>query len=213
MEMCAEGKFGPGPLQNQLRIAWVRFNKWAKVNKLGCTVPCFTPASVGRPGNTSRSYPELESAIKGHSLKCLLRWIAAACEESSRVSNNDDEADNNSMLRASCLYALTGLVHHLDSCGQWLGKPEGERARSLGDLFMRSYSMLASKAYARNDCKWKWRPKFHGLSHGIDMAANGENIGRYSTWMDEDFVGKIGRVCGKTHRATMPQRSIQRCLP
>eukprot|EP00969_Alexandrium_andersonii_P297494 13148242-Alexandrium_andersonii.AAC.1 len=59
-------------------------------------------------------------------------------------------------------------------------------------------------------CNYKLVPKHHYWDHILEDLASGENPRWLHCFQDEDFMGKVTKVCGHCHRASCVGRSLQR---
>ena len=106
------------------------------------------------------------------------------------------------------------MLHILDTSGVILSPEEAQRAHYAGRLFLLSYQSLAEEALANEVAQYKMRPKFHYLCHVVDdLQKYRWNPRFFHCFMEEDFVGQLGRLVSKTHRNTASMRALQRhCL-
>ena len=152
-----------------------------------------------------RVFPVLESAIKAFACKAILFWLAAATYECTTAASSTHDK-----VRATCAYALASFLHCQDVGGVWLDKEESHAAQHHGRTALLSYGWLAREAFQQRKCRWKIRPKWRYLIHAVKQMGTFENLPGHACCQEEDLMGKIGRVCGKTRKNTMPLPRLQR---
>lgn len=184
----------------------VAFRRWASANSFNCKVPVFDLNSL-QLRSLNQDYPILHSGIKGFATKVILHWLAAATWESTRAAGCNDHA----RLRAACAYSMAEFLHTLDKGDVWLSPEEAANAYCFGRHFLLTYSTLAWQAFSQGVLRWKLRPKFHSMDHALhSILSTCENIKAHANWLEEDLMGRVGRIAGRTHRSTMPRRVLQR---
>ena len=116
-------------------------------------------------------------------------------------------------VRCACMWALADMLSVLDQAGLWLTPDEQARAHSSGLLHMQCYQYLAAEALAARICNYKMRPKWHYVSHVVwRLAFSKFNVRFQHCFQDEDFMGKLARLCGKVHRSSQLLRLFQRYI-
>ena len=71
--------------------------------------------------------------------------------------------------------------------------------------------MMANRAISEHKLLWRVIPKQHLLCH-VFQSQRWVNPSKYSTWMDEDFLKKAGKVLGLTAIKHAQQRLLERWL-
>lgn len=84
--------------------------------------------------------------------------------------------------------------------------------RLYGNLFLTTYMRVASEALQGRNMLFKILPKMHLLTHVWNWDHRNINASYYSTWLDEDFLKKIGKTLGLTSQPHAQKRLLQRWL-
>ena len=162
----------------------------------------FTANRFGLPASAGNAYPSMTTRYKGMHVKAVMLWVADIAVERCLSLYHET--------RAACCWALVALIHKLDGAGLLLSDAEIAECTRLGLLSLRSYQYLANKCLETETALYKVRPKCHAVHHMILQLADGENPRFYSTFMDEDLMGKVARVAVKCNPKTMSTTVIQR---
>lgn len=196
--------FGATPdLQLKGLSLWLR--KWCKKHRISIPPRNFTQASIGR--DSARAYPCLDSGFKAAHVKIILFFLV-------HVTQKFCDGSYYSRTRTTCIWACANWLYVLDRAGLWLTDEEQANAYRYGRLFLLSYQYLASANLLQGVCNYKIRPKSHSIQHVIDRhLSSKENPRFHNCFMDEDFMGKIARLCRHCHGGdTMTTRAMQRYL-
>ena len=110
------------------------------------------------------------------------------------------------------------LLWSINSCmdilyhGPWyLSNEDCARVRTLGQVFMKVYMTLATRALRENVMMWRCRPKLHLLQH-IFRCHRRINAAKYATWIDEDWLKKVSKTLKLVNATTAQERILQRWL-
>ena len=135
----------------------------------------------------------------------------SAAQQALRVTTTMDQ------LVFACLSALSSFIRYCESGPLVFSHAQRAQAYRYGATFLRTYTLLIkSDIDSRSDPSyvplWKARPKCHSLWHTIDHMRFSclNTVVLWSCWMEEDFMGKIGKICRRTHATTSAQRTLQR---
>ena len=109
------------------------------------------------------------------------------------------------------LWAGNRAISLMYSANLFLNEQEKKSLAILGDCLLRTYMSMARIAMENNALLWRVRPKLHMMCH-IFRSPRSINQSRYSTWMDEDFLKKIGKTMGLTDCRGSQVRCLQRWL-
>ena len=151
-------------------------------------------------------FPVLSSAMKAWHVKIITSWLAT---KSSQVCTGS----LHSLMRKYCCWGIAEYIHIVDNGGPWLTDQERLRAHRALHLHLTTWQVLAAEAAAEMKPNFKIRPKCHYLCHMRDKLMWSARSPKYEhCMMDEDFIGKIVRLCRRTHYRTQMLRVIQRYI-
>ena len=86
-------------------------------------------------------------------------------------------------------------------------------AHESGMRFLLTYQWLADDNLKRLTCLFKIKPKHHYFCHVVDKHLGSAVNPKWThNFQDEDFMGKIARLCGKVNACTVMLRAVQRYL-
>jgi len=118
-----------------------------------------------------------------------------------------------SKMRATCVWAMADYLHTLGNNGLVMSWEARQRAHVSGQRFLMRYQWLAATCFDQRKCLYKLRPKHHYYAHVCDRHLHSAvNPRFYHNFQDEDFMGKIARLCGKVNSASVMLRAMQRYL-
>lgn len=112
---------------------------------------------------------------------------------------------------AVLLWLADSFMGVLSSAPDFMALPQREHVSAVGNAWLRLYIDLASN----EPMNWRVRPKHHLLWHAVNdplRRCSGRNPTADSTWLDEDWIKKIQRLCKKCHRVTAQKTVLQRWL-
>ena len=109
----------------------------------------------------------------------------------------------------SMLWASNQAVSLMYAGNFFLTPGEKSSLETLGVFFLKLYVRMASKAVSERKLLFRVRPKFHMLAHCF-TSPRFANPAAFSTWMDEDYLKKMGKVLNMVNYKTAPQRVLQR---
>jgi len=114
------------------------------------------------------------------------------------AQHRDDEILQTMM---ECCGAIAHFMHMLFSSPFYLNEADGWQLIQSGQAVLSDYAKLAKLSYDKGLCLWKLKPKLHSLAHIVLTAylqfhTDGFCINPIaeSTFMCEDFVGRISRL-------------------
>lgn len=147
----------------------------------------------------NRKYPELGAS--GYDAYVVGSWLESVLEPFSQRYPDI----------VSLLWVSNRTVSLMYSAGWFLTPGEKQTLETLGGLFNHLYMKLASQAVNQHKLLFRVIPKFHLFCH-ITSSRRDVNPSKYSTWMDEDFLKKIGKCLGLTSLRTAQKRLLERWL-
>ena len=116
-------------------------------------------------------------------------------------------------VRACCAWALAHLGQLSKRCGLHLSNGDIAEFKETGDVFLQCYTALALHALQNGVCRWALKPKHHQLQHSLEeVGIDKLNPSFFWNFADEDMLGRLKPIAGRTHRAKMSQRTLQRYL-
>lgn len=147
----------------------------------------------------TRGYPEL--ACSGYDTYVICKWLECILTPFSDVYTDF----------CTLLWSGNHAMSMLYSAGWWLSPPEKATLHTVGNIFMCTYMRLACASVAGGHFFFRARPKLH-LVHHIFKWRRGVNPSKYSTWMDEDYLKRIGRVLKLVSVLSAQKRILERWL-
>lgn len=109
----------------------------------------------------------------------------------------------------SMLWASNKAVSLMYAGNFFLTPGEKSSLEMLGFFFLKLYIRMANKAISEHKLLFRVRPKLHMLNHCF-FSPRRANPAAYSTWMDEDYLKKMGKVLNVVNYKTAPKRVLQR---
>lgn len=197
------GAPGDVELESQLSCGYQAFKKWCRDEGLKTTAEPWKPTSVHF--TTDKEYPYIGG--KGADVRLISVWLHHFMQQAPRPPGEVDWWDD---LRL-CLHSLARFVHGVASMGIVLQPAETAKLKSAGISFVVVYLRLASLAVRQGMTQFKVRPKLHYFHHLV-MDLKKLNPKVVSCFGEESYMGVVGKLAGRVHRRTMPQRTIQRYL-
>lgn len=148
----------------------------------------------------NNAYPGFSSS--GYDAFVAMRWLEALLAPYTDVYKEI----------CTLIWCANQAISLLYSADRYLSQTERDNLDVLGSTFLSTYMFLAKNAIDELKFLWRVRPKHHMMSH-IFRSHRCINQSYYSTWMDEDFLKKIGKVLGLTAVQTAQRRILERwCL-
>lgn len=148
----------------------------------------------------NNAYPGFSSS--GYDAFVAMRWLEALLAPYTDVYKEI----------CTLIWCANQAISLLYSADRYLSQTERDNLDVLGSTFLSTYMFLAKNAIDELKFLWRVRPKHHMMSH-IFRSRRCINQSYYSTWMDEDFLKKIGKVLGLTAVQTAQRRILERwCL-
>ena len=207
MELAAvEHFFLPGVQDTELQLqeAYRRFKTFCKRKGYQyTTVWVFTETALMAHGP-----PQIPNRVKASAAMYLTFWMCEVASEAAALPG----ASTRAFHRASLFAGMVGFLSVQQKNGTcFLSEEEVKECKRFGEMFLSSYHILSKTVPSREDLVWHMRPKLHYFQHQIsDLTI--ENPHSYACWLEEDFVGKIGNLISKTHRATACKSSLLRYI-
>ena len=198
MIILTDGIVFRGPnLPTRLLLASESLRQFAKQKKLPLRLKKLTKAKLSWK---SRQYPSLASS--GYDSYVVMLWLE------SLLSNHADRYAE----MATLVWTSNHAISLMYSAGLFLTPHEKENLKVLGNGFLSLYISLAKKAMDSNQLLWRVRPKLHLVNHVL-FSHRWANPAAYSTWMDEDYLKKVGKTLNLTSVRSAQKRLLQRwCL-
>ncbi|CAE7735884.1 unnamed protein product [Symbiodinium sp. CCMP2592] len=199
-EWPAAGKYD-AKLAPLLNVAYGRFEDWKRKCRLQCTQARFTPARLNRAKKAQ--FPSLSG--KAVAQKVISFWLA---EETASFAKRAGKSEQDEQL-ATCMLTYIRVLRFLDEFGMLLSEQQAAEFYKAGMSHLRIYAMLHSET----TFMFQLLPKHHYFQHMIrDASQHRVNAGIYTLLAAESFVGQIGRISRRCHKATVSCRTAQRYL-
>ena len=123
------------------------------------------------------------------------------------------------MCEASAARALNVFMKQLYSGDFWLTGTQRDTVLASGTHFLRATARLAFLAFREGRERYPLTPKHHMMFHVLnflqwssDMAGFGPNPISESCAQDEDYVGRLARICRAVSPRATCLRTLQRYL-
>ena len=190
------GHFGMGNMSAKLARATLRLKNWCKVTKRSVAFRKFSRENLSLKAGV---FPELKG--KGYDVYTVLVWLEVIWP--MEAEGLDAEY--------TLLYTAGSFMGVLALGDGFLSHEQSMHVAIVGEAFLRVW---VGQAHLYPDV-YRVRPKFHVLHHCVLEASqrpSRRNVRQDSTWMDEDFMKKIGKIIRQTHRCTSPLTTLQRYL-
>ncbi len=194
-------------MSTTLRRTWFLFKSWCKRHGLGSPSGMFTPANTDL--DQCVHSPVLGTKFKAHTVKQLLYWLG------DFTSNCKVAGNHRSELLACAAGSLAQCMQTFDEASYILSHKEAKCAYDMGNMFLISYSKLASLICNTFQIyRFQIRPKHHYWAHILLDVQRTRLNPRYfaSCFKDEAFLALIKQICQKCHGATACLRLMQRHL-
>ena len=146
-------------------------------------------------------------------MKLVLKWIeheVVKWERRTARSEDGGTHDGEARLVVCCMHAFNAFCSTADMMGPHPDESGGILGSRYGETFVLSYQHLAARSLNSGMCLFKLRPKTHYLTHVVYDTFRKYNPKKTSTWMDEDFMGKVTKVAGMCHPRTVSLRTLER---
>ena len=183
-------------LEDRMLQATESVRSYAKQHRYHLRLRKFTKAKLQW---SSKGYPEL--GCSGYDAFVVGSWLEYILEDHSNVYSEI----------STLLWSSNRAVSLMYSADRYLTLDEKNNLKELGGLFVRTYLHLACEARRNLQYLWRVKPKLHLLCH-IFQSARVINQARYSTWLDEDFLKKVGRTLRLSPVKGAQHRMLQRWL-
>ena len=187
-------------IPDRLADATSKLKAFAKSRKLPLALHKLTKNKLGLKSKTS--YPELMS--KGYDTYVVLEWLQTLCEANGHLLPRE---------LCTAVWCATHVMSMLHNADKQLTVEQQRNKEFFGQLFMKSYRIMAQNMLQDREPLFRMRPKFHILGHVFRSSPPSRtNPANYSTWMDEDSLKKLMRVLKMTSCQTAEQRLLERWL-
>ena len=165
-------------------------------------------------------WPKISSCPDGHWNKgglttSLLEFLNSFCQEHQLEQSSDERT----RLIASAARAINTFMRGLYTSGFWLEQSEKNLLVKSGDHFLKAGARLALLSFESGEDRFAITPKHHLLYHIVkvmqwqyDMASFAMNAVTESCHQDEDFVGRLARICRSVSPRATCIRTVQRYL-
>lgn len=181
----------------RLLLASASLRQFAKQKKLPLRLKKLTKAKLSWK---SRQYPSLASS--GYESYVVMLWLESLLSNHAEIYAG----------MATLVWTSNHAISLMYSAGLFLTPSEKENLTVLGNTFLSLYVSLAKNAMDANKLLWRIRPKFHLMNH-LFVSHRWVNPAAYSTWMDEDYLKKVGKTLNLTSIRNAQKRLLQRwCL-
>jgi len=212
LELSREGAFGPPPptgswkikLNAQLSTAHLQFNSWLALRGEECSQAEFSHLNLSM--TTLDCWPTLKSKAKNAAF--ITAWLSEVAK--GFVSDEFTE------VRSACLDAFAKIwtLTNESKYPNWqLTDEQCEALETLRQMALLSLHWLSKHCNSHDVFRWKIRPKYHRMDHGLRRAVRTKiSPSVYYTFSPEDFMGLVARMCGKCHGSTIIRRGVCRWL-
>ena len=145
-----------------------------------------------------------QKILSASAFRYLLYWLWNCLHT---LGGNDDESarlgfwtETFSELirwRRAAVGALTAMETLQLESGRWMTSGATHAFEQAYLMFRASLNLLADRALAKKQLRYRFRPKLHQLGHLTYhwVVARGANPRHLSCYLDEDFVFKTQRLC------------------
>lgn len=189
--------FNAPTLPTRLLLATLSLRQFAKQNRYPLRLKKLTRAKLIWK---SKAYPGFASS--GYDAFVVMRWLESILVNHTRRY----------MEIATLLWCSNQAISLMYSAGQFLTQIEKDNLDVLGGMFISLFLSMAKKALDEHKLMWRVKPKLHLLCH-MFSSPRFINQSFYSTWMDEDYLKKVGKTLSLTPMKTAQKRLLQRwCL-
>ena len=210
LELCDMGAWGfvgqtpwQDRLTSQLAGAFQEFHSWSRVEHEEHTLKSFSCKRFDMHTLQS-SWPRFKG--KAHDCLVLARWQEQKC---ARFRSHSSYAE----LRHSVLWAWVEWfeVALKSTNPDFLSTSELKRLDIATRLLILGSNSLAVANFDRSLPRWKLRPKLHCMLHLNDDCQRSKRSPRaFWSFKEEESMGKLSLLSGKTHSLSMHARSLDR---
>ena len=186
----------PGTIDQRLEQATTSLKRFAKTHGHCLHLKRLSRSKIGWK---QKQYPEL--AAKGYDCYVVNCWLEELLGPHSDTYGS----------LATLLYCSNRAIRVLYAADMFPTDAEKNTVRVLGELFSKTFVELAWEAVEQHELMWRCRPKFHVFTELLFMRRR-VNPTLYATWMDEDFLRKMGHTLELTSARTAQARLLQRWL-
>lgn len=183
-------------LAERLAMASVSLRLFAKQRQLPLRMKRITKKKMQWK---SRCYPQM--SCSGYDAYVIAIWLEHELQPHSHMYSEI----------LSMLWASNKAISLMYKADWFLTSDEKRTLETVGGFFNQVYMTMANKAISEHKLLWRVIPKHHLLCH-VFRSQRAVNPARYSTWMDEDFLKKAGKVLGLTAVKHAQQRLLERWL-
>jgi hypothetical protein len=204
------GVWGPGSVPLLMYRAYDDLKAWCRVQRLTLNMNKFTRDRLHLKRNAC--FPFMGG--KGSDIAIILRWIEAKfCGHGDQYL----QCVYSSARAINCFFRQLYLSY---AQGLWIERGLAKMMVEAGVTYVRGYLFLAHRAHALGWSLFALKPKIHLLCHVLKQMQFELDLGNAHVaspvadmcWGDEDFIGKICRLCRRTHPWTLPRETIDRYL-
>ena len=189
--------FPGSTVEERLASATSSLRTYARTHSLPLRIKKLTKKKLNFGENR---YAELRSG-SGYDISVIGRWLEEALSGFTHIYPDF----------ATLLWTINVVMSTWYHGSSFLSGHELTQVRTLGRVFITVYLKCARAALDANQMLWRCRPKLHLLAHLLSPRISC-NPARFSRWMDEDFLKKIGKTLRLVDSTTAQQRILQRWL-
>lgn len=186
---------------------------WAKDRNMQLYIGTLTMARLGRPKYRHWPMPALDTRIKAAKTRTLFAfttWMMVWLCDSELLDTNAKFM--HAKMRAVCCWSLDVAI----SCWSLntevvMQTHQVEQTTWLCRLHSATYQWLAGQCLRERRLLYKIRPKTHYFVHMVDAFQETKICAMHlSTFGDEDYMGKVRRICQGCHGGVYMQTWTKR---
>ncbi len=187
----------------QLSCAYEGFCEWEKADRGSHDIKKFSRRGFSMY-TMAFAWPMFKS--RAHNCLVLCRCVSSKCTEVEHTSEY-------ARLRAHVLWAWTE-IYRISNHPADLDFHTADELKQLDrvcELILHGAQTLASINSSVGKHRWKTISKLHELQHiNEDVQGCHGPAKTFSSWLDEENMGKFGKVAGATHALTVYFRTLEK---
>ena len=186
---------------------------WAKDQNMPLYIGTLTKARLNRGDYAHYPYAELDSRIKASKVRTLFAFITFLMTRLALSSALHTEAARfHAKRRATCCWALDVALSVWSLCPVVrMAERHVQEVVWLCRLHSATYQWLAHRCLTERRLLYKIKPKSHYFQHLLDhFQSTRLSLMHLSTFMDEDYMGKVRTLCRACHGSTYMQTWARR---
>ena len=193
--------------------------RWAKDMDMELYMGTLSMARLGRPKYHHWPMPALDTRIKAAKVRTLFAFLTFVMVRLAGLEFQEHGKKLHAQVRATCCWSLD-VALSIWNLNPRVLMPESvvEETTWLCRLHSATYQKLAMVCISERRLLYKIRPKTHYFVHMIDHHEETKLcLMHLSTFGDEDYMGKLRRLCqachGKTYMVSWVKRyALKRAL-